>query len=123
MHIGDCGMATAEVVANLTGACQDIGSLPSLKTIDFGLNPGSGFAILGNVHLNKLGSIMSLYLWNLEIERLDNITVFDQIASSIQYIDLSNNKLSTMQNGTLNSIMSYNKPRVNINLGGECIFI
>ncbi|KAF4526847.1 hypothetical protein B566_EDAN015652 [Ephemera danica] len=118
MQFSDCGFGSAQVVANITG-CQADGSLPNLRSLELSYNPGPGLAVLGGAHFTQLTGIFSLYLWNSDIQHIHDADVFDPIAPTIQSIDLSNNVLTTMINGTLNAIIAQNKQRFTIALRGN----
>ncbi|KAF4526848.1 hypothetical protein B566_EDAN015653 [Ephemera danica] len=118
LQISDCGFADATVVANITG-CASAGSLPNVRTLELSFNPGPGLTVLGNSHLSQMTGVFSMYLWNSEIQHLQDNTVFDSVAASIQTIHLSNNMLTTMVNGTLDSIILQNKQRFTIALKGN----
>lgn len=112
-------MISGQVVANITGYCQSAGNMPMLTSVDLGYNPGPGLHVLSNKHFNKLSAILSLYLWSSEIQYMEDNQVFDPIAPTLQSLDMSNNFMQRLPDGTLDSIIASAKPRFSIALQGK----
>ena len=98
------GFASAELMAQMTGICQQ-NFLNGLTLVDLSFsNQGNGLRQLGSHQLSALKKVQSLYLLQSGIEVID-VDAFEPVSDSINLLSLADNQLETLRNGTLEMIL------------------
>jgi hypothetical protein len=98
------GFASAELMAQMTGICQQ-NFLNRLTLVDLSFsNQGNGLRQLGSHQLSALKKVQALYLLQSGIEVID-VDAFEPVSDSISLLSLADNLLETLRNGTFEMII------------------
>jgi hypothetical protein len=97
------GFASAELMAQMTGICQQ-NFLNRLSLVDLSFsNQGNGLRRLGSHQLSALKKVQALYLHESGIEVID-VDAFEPVSDSIGLLNLADNQLEILRNGTFDMI-------------------
>jgi hypothetical protein len=97
------GFATPLLMAKMLGTCQQ-NFLNRLVLVDLSFsNQGLGLRQLGSDQLSALTKVQSLFLHQSGIEVID-VDAFGSFSGTINTINLADNQLSTLLNGTFDGM-------------------
>jgi len=113
------GFESAHLVAKMIGICQK-NFLGRLLLLDLSFNnQGNGLRHLGSHQLTALKKVQSMFLLQSGIEVID-VDAFTPIADRINTLNLADNQLSTLLDGTFDKFLERNG-FIDIYLNGKFI--
>lgn len=115
------GFADSTLMAQMTGTCQE-NILNRLEIVELSYgSQGKGMQILDSRQFSALTKVRSLYLRQSGISIIHG-NAFDTISDSILMLNLADNQLRTLENGTFEKIIK-RKTKIELYLKGKHIFL